>query len=115
MIYPGTDLKFRVTCTQPDFQLSEDIFEIRITDRYGRLRQVVARSDCFRDDQGRWYFVMEDVRLGVYYAFFHGRYEDEDYDDQKRDFTDVQELCRVGCCGCARDCKCGHVVQYEQV
>ena len=117
MIYPGTDLKFRITATQPDFQLSEDWFEIRIKDQYGRLRQTVEKSDCFWDDQGAWYFVMDDVRKGVYFAFFHGRYEDEDYDDQRRDFTDVQELCRVGYCGCpcVSRCKRKHVVHYEQV
>jgi hypothetical protein len=51
----------------------------------------------------------------VYFAYFNGRYEDEDYDDQRRDFTDAQELCRVGYCGGTRCCKCKHVVQYEQV
>lgn len=115
MIYPGTDLKFRITATQPDFQLSEDWFEIRIKDQYGRVRYTIGKSDCFWDDQGVWYFVMDDVRKGVYFAFFHGRYEDEDYDDQRRDFTDAQELCRVGYCGKPCGCRCKHVVQYEQV
>ena len=115
MIYPGTDLKFRITATQPDFQLSEDWFEIRIKDQYGRVRYTIGKSDCFWDDQGAWYFVMDDVRKGVYFAFFHGRYEDEDYDDQRRDFTDAQELCRVGYCGGTCHCKCKHAVQYEQV
>ena len=117
MIYPGTDLKFHITATQPDFQLSEDWFEIRIKDQYGRVRYTIGKSDCFWDDQGEWYFVMDDVRKGIYYAFFHGRYEDEDYDDQRRDFTDVQELCRVGYCGCpcVSRCKRKHVVHYEQV
>ena len=115
MIYPGTDLKFHITATQPDFQLSEDWFEIRIKDQYGRLRQTVEKSDCFWDDQGEWYFVMDDVRKGIYYAFFHGRYEDEDYDDQRRDFTDVQELCRVNYHAMPPRCHHRHVVQYEQV
>lgn len=115
MTYPGTDLKFRITATQPDFQLSEDWFEIRIKDQYGRVRWTLKRDDLFWDDQGQWYFVMDDVRKGIYYAFFHGRYEDEDYDDQRRDFYDIQELCRVGYLGGKCCCKCKHVVQYEQV
>lgn len=115
MTYPGTDLKFRITTTQPDFNLSEDTFEIKIKDQYNRVRQVVTKSDCFWDDQGGWYFVMDDVKTGIYFAWFHGRYEDEDYDDQRRDFRDIQELCRVGYCGCKCGCKCKHVVQYEQV
>ena len=115
MIYPGTDLKFRITTTQPDFNLSEDNFEIKIKDQYNRVRQVVTKSDCFWDDQGNWYFVMDDVKTGIYFAWFHGRYEDEDYDDQRRDFTDVQELCRVNYHAAPRHHRHKHVVQYEQV
>lgn len=119
MIYPGTDLKFHITATQPDFQLCEDPFEIRIKDQYGRLKQVVTKSDCFWDDQGEWYFVMENVKRGVYFAYFAGSYEDEDYDNDHRDFTDIQELCRVGYCGGSGGCGCGsrckHVVHYQQV
>ena len=117
MIYPGSDLKFRITATQPDFNLSEDWFEIRIKDQYGRLRMTITKSDCFWDDQGSWYFVIDDARSAIYTAFFHGRYEDEDYDDQRRDFRDVQELCRVGYTGgpCRCHCRHSHVVHYEQV
>ena len=115
MIYPGTDLKFRITSTQPDFNLSEDTFEIKIKDRYNRVRQVVTKSDCFWDDQGNWYFVMNDVGTGIYFAWFHGRYEDEDYDDQRRDFTDVQELCRVNYHAGPMHRHRHHKVHYEQV
>jgi len=115
MIYPGTDIKFRITATQPDFQLSEDQFQIVIKDHHGRIRQTLAKSDCFWDDKGNWYFVMDNACRGIYYAYFHGRYDDEDYDDQYRDFTDAQELCRVGYRGTPVPCKCKHVVQYEQV
>lgn len=115
MIYPGTDIKFRITAKHPDFQLSEDFFEIVIIDRHNRIRQTLAKSDCFWDDEGNWYFVMDDARRGIYYAYFHGRYDDEDFDDQYRDFTDAQELCRVGYRGTPVPCKCKHVIQYEQV
>lgn len=115
MIYPGTDLKFRITTTQPDFNLSEDNFEIKVKDQCGRVRQTVTKSDCFWDDQGEWYFVMDNVKTGIYFAWFHGRYEDEDYDDQRRDFTDVQELCRVNYHAGPRHHHHKHVVQYEQV
>ncbi len=115
MIFPGTDIKFRITAKQPDFQLSEDFFEIVIKDQHNRIRQTLAKSDCFWDDEGNWYFVMDNARRGIYYAYFHGRFEDEDYDDQQRDFTDAQELCRVGYLGKTCHCKCEHKVQYEQV
>lgn len=115
MIYPGTDLKFRITTTQPDFNLSEDNFEIKVKDQYGRVRQTVRKAGCFWDDQGNWYFVMDNVRTGIYFAWFHGCYEDGDYDDQRRDFTDVQELCRVNYHAGPRHHHHKHVVQYEQV
>lgn len=115
MIYPDTDLKFRITTTQPDFNLSEDNFEIKVEDQYGRVKYHLTKSDCFWDDQGNWYFVMDDVKTGIYFAWFHGRYEDEDYDDQRRDFTDVQELCRVNYHAMPPRCRHRHVVQYEQV
>ena len=115
MIYPGTDLKFRITTTQPDFNLSEDNFEIKVKDQYGRVRKTVRKAGCFWDDQGNWYFVMDDVKTGIYFAWFHGCYEDEDYDDQRRDFTDVQELCRVNYHAAPRHHHHKHVVQYEQV
>lgn len=91
------------------------MFEIRIKDQYNRVRQTVRKADCFYDDQGGWYFVMDDVKTGIYFAWFHGRYEDEDYDDQRRDFTDVQELCRVNYHAMPPRCHHRHVVQYEQV
>lgn len=115
MIYPGTDLKFRITTTQPDFNLSENTFEIKIKDQYNRVRQVVTKSDCFWDDQGNWYFVMDNVKTGIYFAWFHGRYEDEDYDDQRRDFADVQELCRVNYHVGPMHRHRHHKVHYEQV
>ena len=114
MIYPHSDLKFQVTATQPDFQLTEDDFTIVIKDRYGRIRQTIRKNDCFYDSDGRFYFTVEDVRRGIYYAFFEGSYEDDDYTKQKRVFTDAQELYRVGYCGGCK-CKCPHVVHYEQV
>lgn len=123
MNYPGSDLKFQVTTTQQDFQLTDDDFTIVIKDHYGRVRQALTKNDCFYDTDGRFYFVVENVRRGVYYAFFNGSYEDDDFDKQRRVFADIQELYRVGyrgggCCGKAEasgGCQCEHKVQYQQV
>lgn len=120
MIYPGTDLKFRVTTEIPDFQLSEDAFEIVVRDRYKRTVARITRDDCFYDDQGQWYFTLEKVRSGWYYAFFSAFREDEDYGDQRATYNDVQPLCCVGYCEKhapkMHDCDKGqHKVHYEQV
>ncbi len=115
MIYPGSDLKFQITSTQPGFHLTEDDFTIVIRDQYGRKRQVIHKNDCFYDSDGRFYFTVEDVRRGVYYAFFDGSYEDDDYPKQRRVFTDAQELYRVDYCGCPCRREHEHTVKYEQV
>ena len=115
MIYPGSDLKFQITSTRPGFHLAEDDFTIVIKDQYGRKRQVIRKIDCFYDSDGRFYFTVENVRRGVYYAFFDGSYKDDDYESQRRVFTDIQELYRVEYCGCLCHREHEHTVKYEQV
>lgn len=120
MIYPGTDLKFRITTEIPDFQLSEDGFAITVRDKYRRAVARITRNDCFYDSEGRWYFTLGKVRTGWYYAFFAAQRQDEDYDDQRAQYCDVQPLCVVGYCKCHApklpDCDRGrHLVRYEQV
>lgn len=118
--FPGTDRKFMVTCTQEDFQLTEDDFEITVIDPYRRQRRI-TKLDCFWDIDGRYYFTLERPLRGTYYAWFKGWYEDDDYDKQTRQFTDGQVLCEVGTptcsCSTATDstCHCRHVVQYQEV
>lgn len=120
MIYPGTDLKFRIETEIPDFQLSEDGFRITVRDKYKRVVAVIAKDDCFYDDQGNWYFTLPKVRSGWYYAFFTAWREDEDFDGQLARYEDSQPLCVVGYCDCHAphlpDCDRGrHRVHYEQV
>lgn len=120
MTYPGTDLKFRITTEIPDFQLSEDDFEIVVKDRYGRTVARLAKEDCFHDGQGNWYFTISKARSGWYYAFFTAYRKDSDYGDQTAAYNDSQPLCVVGYCEkhapVIRDCDEGsHKVHYEQV
>lgn len=120
MIYPGTDIKFRITTEIPDFQLSEGNFRVVVKDGYGRVVANLTKNDCFYDDQGQFYFTIEKVRCGWYFAFFTAYREDEDYDDQTAAYTDSQPLCCVGYCEKhapqIHDCDEGnHKVHYEQV
>jgi len=123
MEYPGSDRKFRVTSDLEDFHFGEDDFEIVVKDLYGRTVRRIGPEDCFWDSEGRWYFTLENVRSGVYYACFRGSYEDTDFDDQRRVFTDMQKLMQVGVrlvCSCTAGvmgarCECRHSVHYEEV
>lgn len=123
MSYPGSDKKFRIIATQQDFQLTEDPFEIVIKNQYGRICYRIPKSDCFWDTDGNYYFTLENIKEGVYYAYFAGSYEDDDYDKQRRVFADIQKLfeASVRDCDCINStfakptCQCEHKVQYEEV
>lgn len=117
MAYPGQDLKYRITTTKQDFTLAEDRFAIIIKNSYGRIMARITKNDCFYDTQGRWYFALENMAASVYTAYFLGGYEDEDYDKQKRVWTDVQLLAVVDERGGRRVRKSmrRHRVKYEQV
>lgn len=116
-IYPGMDLKFQVSTEFLDFHIEEDDFEIVVKDQYGRIRQRIKREDCFWDSDGRFYFTMENVKKGQYFAYFRGQYEDDDYDKQKATVTDYQPLVQVPDCGCKppKACNCQHKVHYQIV
>lgn len=117
MVYPGTDKKYMIIASQEDFNLMEDPWELLIKDRYGRVRYARPKSECFWDSDGNYYFTLEDLRQGAYFAFFRGAYEDDDYDKQKRVFTDVQKLLEVGKvpdCPSRHTCR-RHVISYVEV
>lgn len=118
-VNPGTDLKFRVTVTKEDFDLARDSFNIVIKNSYGRVVKRIQKGDCFYDSEARWYFTIERPMEGSYTATFIGAYEDEDYDRQRRMWTDRQPLffCRDGCMETRRRQRHPEVcpVLYEQV
>lgn len=118
------DVKYQVTTEWPDFQLTEDPFEIVVKDRFGRIVRNMKKDDLFWDSDGRYYFTLENVRRGIYYAYFKGDYEDDDYDKQRAVVTDYQKLLEVP--SCVRDCHCEnsnftpsykycHEVHYQMV
>lgn len=118
MIYPGTDLKYKITVTMENFNFSESDFTITLKNRWGATKYTIEKDDCFYDKDGNYYFVVESAPVGVLYAYFDAKYEDEDYDTQTRSVTDVQKLCTVGYCDCnttTTSCECEHDVEYTQV
>lgn len=116
MIYPGTDLKFRITAAIPGFDITEHNCSVEISTRRGRVQRVIPKSSMFHDDNGGWYFALENARTGEIFARFNAEVPDRDYNKQVRVITDFQLLCTVGpVCPCASSCQQTHDVQYEQV
>lgn len=118
-VNPGCNLKFRLTVTKDDFTLASDKWNIVIKNNLGRTTHRITKKDCYCDTEGRFYFNILNPQVGTYTAIFVGAYEDEDYPEDRRIWTDRQVLfvCREGCMMRQRrqhhpsDCH----VQYEQV
>lgn len=120
MNYAGSDLKFKVTTSYEDFSLADNDFEIVIKNRWGQVVATIKKDDCFSDDDGNFYFTVENVKNGVYFADFRGAIDDEDYVKQVAIVSDEQKIyevgrCECGCAGTNTGCKCEHKVHYEQV
>ena len=129
MIYAGSDLKFRITSKKDDLKLSECDFRIVIKNRWGQAKFSIMKDDCFFDSDGNFYFTVEGIRQGMFFAYFSGGYEDEDYDKQYRAITDVQYLITIVSenYNNSKMCPCvlpvyehphdhsKHCVEYEQV
>ena len=121
MIYPGQDLKFRITTEITGFSMDDCKFCITVLDLYGRRRYSVTKDECFQDSEGRWYFTMENTRRGIYFARFETEIPDDDFDDFSRKFIDVRLLVPVGynyyCCPTVHGfcCRQKYKIHYELV
>lgn len=118
MITPaGQDHKFRITCMIPNFDMERDDFSFAIRDYFSREFYSFEKEDCFQDSEGRYYFLMENVPTGEYFAYFTAKVPDDDYDKQVRIVKDNRPLCKVGMCNChsTSSCQCGELVKYEEV
>lgn len=110
MIYSGSDLKFHVECQLVGFSMEDNDFFIVIKNRWGQTRYTITKEECFRDENDGFYFTIENVTTGSFFAYFTACVPDDDYDKQIRNIVDKQALYTVDSCGCkvvAKDCDCG--------
>ena len=125
MIYSGSDLKFKVEATLDGFSMEDDDFNIVIKNKWGQIKFLVRKDDCFRDDNGGYYFTLEDVSSGTYFAYFTAHVPDDDYLKHIRNVVHKKFLYTVNSCGChikydecdcPQDCEChdGLKVVYKQ-
>ena len=120
MIYPGTDLKFKVTAVMVGFDINEDNMTLLIKNRWGKTCYRYTADDFFEDPDGNWYFTMPNARTGIYFAFLTCYRGDKDFEANSQRVVDVQYLVNVGVCPCkAKHCACprtdGLEVHYERV
>ena len=126
MIHEGSDLKFKVNADIPGFTLADNDFSIAVKNRWGHVECTIGKDEMFQDQEGNWYFTLENVRRGTYYAELTAVSPDDDYDKFTRRIVDRQLLCVVaagfGRGGCpakvANGCqgnKEGMSVAYRQV
>lgn len=123
MIFAGSDLKFRITAIIESFKVADNDFNVVVKNKWGQVKYVVEKDEMFTDDKGNYYFTLESVPAGVYYAIFTATVLDDDYDKLTRTVVDMQHLCSVsalGSCNCqgidvSSTCNCDHKVGYEQV
>lgn len=106
MIYPHTDLKFRITITASDFNQRSNPWGLRIIDRFGREIQNLAKKDFIRDSEGRFYFDMKNVLTGEYKAITTIGIPDEDFTTGYQQRTDAQIFLHVNMCMCHPMCGC---------
>lgn len=95
-IPPQSDAKFRVTADIPEFDMERNDFHIIILNQVGRMKANVDKDECFKDNLGKYYFTLERMATGLYFAKFVASVPDDDYNKQERIVTDNQLLCFVG-------------------
>ena len=119
MIAAGNDLKFRITTDFVGFSMDENDFSIVIKNRWGQIITTIPKNEFFQDTEGDFYFTVENVQIGSYFALFSAIVPDDDYDKRTRTRTDLQHIFSVGlCCNSNttfHKCPCDHQVHYEQV
>lgn len=120
MIYAGTDLKFKIIPQSDMVDLQEQDFRILVKNRWGQIIYDVEKNNSFEDEDGNFYFGLENAQANVLSAHFKTWVDDDDYEKGERALTDVQHLISVGQCDCqsgkTSSCGCNeHIVSYMQV
>ena len=115
MIYPHTDLKFRITITASDFNPRSNPWSLRVIDRFGRVFKEYAKKDFIRDTEGNYYFQMKDVLTGEYKAITTIGIPDEDFASGYQQRTDAQIFLHVNMMMCHPACGCRHKTDGMEV
>lgn len=94
MDFEGTDKKYKVEATLEGFSQDSDDWQVTILNKYGRVIAHLPKQKMTRAEDG-WYFMLNALPAGEYYAIFQARVPDDDFEDGFRDITDKQHLCSI--------------------
>ena len=95
MIYPGTDLKFKVTAVGRGMTLADNDFTLVVKNSYGRVMLALEKQDMLTDSAGGFYFKMVNVPGGVYTAILTIAKTDINFDGARQHVVDYSPLCTV--------------------
>lgn len=96
MINAGTDLKYRVETDIAGFSLANNGFTITVSNRWGQVLKIIRKADMLIDSFGNYYFTLDAVPTGIYYARLAAHKEDEDFSDGIQTIVDYRYLVSVG-------------------
>lgn len=117
MIYPGTDLKFKVSAVGRGMSLADCGFAIVVRNGYGRVVFVADKQDLLTDSAGGFYFMMKSVAAGEYTSTITIEKPDINFDGAKQHIVDKSPLCSVNSHGVwmSKQATDGLAVCYERV
>ena len=96
MINAGTDLKYRVETDIAGFSLANNDFTITVSNRWGQVLKIIRKADMLIDSFWNYYFTLDAVPTGIYYARLAAHKEDEDFSDGIQTIVDYRYLVSVG-------------------
>lgn len=119
-IYPGTDLKYRVTFNDEGFDPIENDWAVELLNAYGQKVGEATKEQALIDTEGRFYITLRAMS-GKYFARTSYQMPDKDFETGHGQQTDIQVLYDTGC-GCLPRLKqpccetdTEHAVTFERV
>jgi len=94
IIYPDTDLKFRIDFSLEDFLPDEDPWTVTLRNEFRKL--AITKDDCLVDEENNFYIAVR-ARIGKTFATTVCGIPDTDYEDGYRQETDEQFLYEPYC------------------
>lgn len=96
MIYPGTDLKFKVSAVGRGMSLADCGFSVVVRRQSGKVVYAGDKQDMLTDGAGGYYFCLKDMKAGIYYAKMTMEKTDINFDGSYQHVTDWSYLCTIG-------------------